>query len=364
MAKRFSRAHGLRFVTIALIVLGLVTAVMMRGKRVLGGKTQASLTLTRQLLGTWVSITVVAADEKTSEAHIEAAFDRIAELDRLMSTYKEDSELSRVNRRAGEGPVAVSEDLFAAISAGVKWCRLSHGAFDIAVSPLLDLWRTCARADRLPTQEEIAALQPLFGAGRIELDAGARSVKFPVEGMRLDLGGLGKGYCADEVVELLKERGVRKALVAVAGDVYALGTRQDGLPWRVGVQDPRRPDSRSALLTVLELSDMAVSTSGNYQRYVEIQGRRYSHIVDPRTGKTADRVPSVTVIARDTLISDILGTALSVLGVEEGIEFVEEMPSVEALFVTIEDPEQPQFVRSSGFARYETASRHEPDYLK
>lgn len=313
------------------------------------------VTETRALLGTWVTITVGAPDEASGRAHLSAAFARIAELEQTLSAHRPNSELVRVNASAAREAVAVSEDLFAPVRAGVEWHRRSHGAFDITVAPLLDHWRACAKANRLPTAAEIARLRPLVDAGRIALDPAHRAIRFPVEGMRVDLGGIGKGYCADEAAKVLKAGGVASALVAVAGDIHALGRRPDGRRWRVGIQDPRRPDSPTALLATLELAQMAVSTSGNYQRFVEIQGRRYSHIVDPRTGMTADAVPSVTVIGPDALTTDIMGTALSVLGVGDGMALVESMANVEAMFVTFDDKDAPQFARSSGFAAYESA---------
>ena len=167
------------------------------------------------------------------------------------------------------------------------------GTFDIAVGPLVELWQTCGKLNRLPTAEEFARVKPLLGAGRIILDPAGRTIRFPVAGMRLDLGGL-KGFIADEVTKLLVRRGVKSALVAMAGDIHALGRNLGGGPWRVGVQDPRNPEG---IVATLDLADRSVSTSGNYERFVEIQGRRYSHIVDPRTGRTAESVPSVTVIA-------------------------------------------------------------------
>ena len=189
-------------------------------------------------------------------------------------------------------------------------------------------------------------------------------MRLPERGLRIDLGGLGKGYCADSVVRALRERNVNSALIAIAGDIYALGRRPDGAAWRIGVQDPRYPDDPSRQLTVLALTDKAVSTSGNYQRFVEIQGRRYSHIIDPRTGQAADNVPSVTVIGPDTLTTDILGTALSVMGVDEGLTLVETLPSVEAMFVVFDKGTNPLITRSSGFAAYEVGRDSETDYRK
>ncbi|GAG06644.1 unnamed protein product, partial [marine sediment metagenome] len=186
----------------------------------------------------------------------------------------------------------------------------------------------------------------------------------PVRGMRPHLGGLGKGYCADAVAALLRARGVTSALICMSGDIYALGNRPDGTAWRVGVQDPRRPDDPSALIAVLQLHDEALSTSGNYQRYILIGGRKYSHIVDPRTGRTAEDVPSVTVIGPDTLTTDVLGTTLSVMGTKDGLQFVESYPGIEALFINFDDRDVAILTRSSGFSAYEVKDKGAPDYRR
>ena len=351
MRTDFRHAAWRRYGAGGVIVAALVVAAVLTSRPVV------PVSAERLMMGATVSITVLAESRAAGAAHLTAAFDRLSLLERAMSATLPDSELSRVNARAARAPVEVSERLFRAIGAGVAWHERTGGAFDITVSPLLALWRRSAQANRLPTRAELAAARGLLGADGIELDAGRRSVRFPAEGMRIHLGGLGKGFCADEVAALLRERGVRNAIIRVAGDIYTLGRRRGGLPWRVGVQDPRQPDSPEAMLTVLELSDMAVSTSGNYQRFVTIDGRRYSHIIDPRTGLAADDVPGVTVIGETTLSTDILGTALSVLGVSDGLRLIESLPGVEAMFVGFAEDGALRLTRSSGFSRYEVGGR-------
>ena len=308
---------------------------------------------TRAMLSTFLTLTVVAESDAGAREHIEAGFERIAELDQELSAYRPDSALAAVNAGAARAPVAVPETLYRALEAGVAWHPRTHGAFDITVGPLIGLWRACGQENRLPTENDFARIRPLLGADRILLDPTARTVRFPVQGMRVDLGGLGKGLIADEAVKALKLRGVRSALVAMSGDIYALGTTAGGRPWRIGVQDPRLSRGGGALVTVLELTDRAVSTSGNYERYTEIRGKRYSHIVDPRTGWAADAVSSVTVIGPDTLTTDILDTSLSVLGVGEGLELASRLQGVEALFIVVDEEGELHFTRTPGFAKYE-----------
>jgi len=333
-----------------LVALALVFAAIFAVTRSRRSPGAAAVSETRTMLGTYVTLTVVAQDEQKAHGHIAAGFDRIADLDRTLSFQKPDSELSRLNARAGHGPVAVSNDLYTVIEAGVLWHGRTMGTFDIAVGPLVELWQTCGKLNRLPTPEELARVKPLLNAGRIVLNPSARTVSLPVEGMRLDLGGLGKGYIADEVARLLVGRGVRSALVSVSGEIRAVGLARSGSPWRIGVQDPRSPE---ALITVLELSDRSVSTSGNYERFEEIHGRRYSHIVDPRTGRTAEGVSSVTVIGPDTMTTDLLGAAVSVLGVQEGMALIEKLPQFEAMCIVLDDRNEMHITRSKGFGSFE-----------
>ena len=246
----------------------------------------------------------------------------------------------------------------------MKWHEQSGGAFDITIRPLLAVWRRAGAQKALPSEQALAEARALVGADRLLLDPEKRTVAIPEEEMRIDLGGLGKGFIADRVADLLQKRGIESALIAMAGDIRAIGRRPGGKPWRVGIQDPRDPNNPRALITVLELTDRSVSTSGNYQRYVEIDGRRYSHIVDPRTGRPADDVPSVTVIGPDALTTDILGTVFSVLGVEEGMRTVESMPEIEALFVTFDDAGELELTRSEGFRKFEATRDTPTDYRK
>jgi len=337
----------------AAVVLMLLAALGLAMRRARVARRPVLRTATALRLGTTIRLSVVASDEERAEDCIAAALARLEELEAELSAQRADSALNAVNRAAGAEPAAVPDDLFRVIQAGVRWYGRTNGCFDIAVGPLLALWKRCGKEGRLPAEREVTAARALTGADHIELDPEARTVRLPAEGMRLHLGGIGKGFCADEIAALLRRRGVRAALVAMAGDIYALGRRPDGRPWRIGVQDPRAPDDPSSYITTLELSDRAVSTSGNYRRYVEIAGRRHSHIIDPRTGRPADAIPSVTVIGPDATTTDVLGTALSVMGLDEALRFAEDLPGVEALFVTLDRTGRLALHRTSGFHRYE-----------
>jgi len=345
-------------------IAGLATFILVVAIVWMAGSGERRFSATRIMLGTDVTVTVVSSGQASAKANMEAAFARIAALEKCLSAHTKDSELSRAVRSSVHEPVSISPDLFAALSAGAAWHKRTKGTFDITIGPLLSLWKKCGKENRLPSDKEIEEAKSRMGVPEIVLDPAARTIRLSGRSLQIDLGGLGKGFCADEAAKTLRKRGVDAALVAVAGDIYALGSRPDGTPWSVGVQDPRDPNNRKALLTTLYLTDWAVSTSGNYQRFVTIQGQRYSHIVDPRTGRPADAVPSVTVVGPNTLTTDILGTALSILGVEDGLAMVEDMPGIEALFVTVGANKQLHLTRSRGFARYEMPNADKSDSRK
>lgn len=306
----------------------------------------------RTLMSTTITLTVAATDEETARGHIRAAFEQLDNLQSELNAHDAKSALAKVNAEAAERPVKVEQSLFDCISEGVKWYDQTNRTFDVTCAPLLKLWRDCGAANRLPQQKELDYARSLCGANAVALDSGTLTVKFSKPGMQLDLGGLGKGFCMDRVSQALRARGVRNALLAGSGDICAIGRNPEGRPWRVGIQDPRKPDDPAALLAVLALTDKSVSTAGNYQRYVTIQEKRYSHIVDPRTGWTADNVPSVTVIGPDSVTTDILDTALSVMGVEEGMKYVDSHKGIEAMFVTFDKNNDPVITQSKGFAGY------------
>jgi len=306
-------------------------------------------------MGTIVSISLCETDGDRQEALFEQVVQRVGHIEEILSAHMPTSELGRLNRLPPGQKMRLSRELWNAVNIGKNWNGKTHGAFDITAAPLIDLWKTAGKVQKVPTAAEIQKTLDRMGVDKLALDDSDWTV-MKTAAVSIDLGGLGKGFVADDIAGLLKERGTTSALIAMSGDIRALGRHPDGRPWRVGIQDPRRPDELGPVVTVVEVSDMAVSTSGNYRRFVEIDGRHYSHIVDPRSGRTAENVPSVSVIGPDALTTDILGTALSVMGVDDGLKLVESMAGVEALFIMLDDSGLLILTRSSGFARYEAST--------
>lgn len=279
-------------------------------------------------MGTTVEITVVAPDTATGEAAVAAGFAEVERLEQVFSSYRADSELSTLNGRAGEGPVAASGDMVDLVGRAIAIARETGGAFNPLMGPAIKLWGI-PEHPRVPSDAELAALRPLTDVGGVTVTPGEGTVTLARPGMALGLGGIAKGYTADRVAALLRHRGISAGIVAVAGDLHVFGTRPDGRPWRVGVRHPRRADRPMAALL---LTDGAVSTSGDYERYFEVDGRRYHHILDPRTLRPAADTVAVTVLARDGTTADGLATALFVMGPKAGLSLVERLPGVEALF--------------------------------
>lgn len=286
---------------------------------------------TETVMGTEVSVTVVAKSRDDGERAIEAAFDEVRRLDRMMSLYKDDSEITSINMFAGKKPVRVSPEIIDVVDAANRISELTHGTFDITVGPLIVLWQMRLEEGKVPTQEEIDAVKRRVGYRNIRIDRKRSEIFLERPGMIMDLGGAAKGYAADRAAAVLASHGIKDAVVAVAGDIRVMGRRPNGAPWRIGIQHPRDKDKTIA---VLELSDISISTSGDYERFKIIGKKRYHHIIDPRTGRPAEGMESVTVIGGTGAVIDPLTTALFILGPKDGMDIVKKL-GYEAVFVDI-----------------------------
>ncbi|RMG01907.1 MAG: FAD:protein FMN transferase [Nitrospirae bacterium] len=273
------------------------------------------------VMDTIVAITVVSDDPSRAEMVIDEGFSELRRLEKLLSFFSGESEISRINKNAGIKPVKVSADTLRVIKKAVEVSRMSGGAFDITVGPVTGLYDF--KEKRLPGDDELERALKLVGYKNIIIDEDRGTVFLKNRGMKIDTGGIAKGYGADRVVELLKKRGIKAALVAVAGDIRCYGRRPDGKPWRVGVKDPMK--TGDAILGVLPLTDSAISTSGDYERFFIKDGMRYHHLIDPRTGRPAHGLKSVTVLAPEGVLTDSYATAAFVLGLEEGRRLLEKL---------------------------------------
>jgi thiamine biosynthesis lipoprotein len=280
-------------------------------------------------MGTLVTVTAVASDKNVGDRAVQAAFDEIKRLEQLLSTWRSDSELSQVNAQAGHRPVQVSPDTFQLVLKALDIAALTHGGFNIALGPAVEAW-SVTEEQRIPGDKELQQLKLLVDWTSIQFDRERRTIYLPLKGMRIDVGGIGKGYAADRAVEEMKRVGARGGVVALSGDIKTFGSLPDGGGFSVGIRHPRE---EGTLIAVIDLKDEAISTAGDYERFFERDGVRYHHILDPHTLQPARACQSVTVIAKEGVMADGLDTGIFVLGPERGMALVEHLPDVEAIII-------------------------------
>ncbi len=287
----------------------------------------------RMLMDTYCTITVVSPSRERAKAAIDGGFAEIANLEFLLNYFSDDSEITAINRGAGVKPVRVSPETREIMEMSVDMAKATGGAFDPTIAPVIKQWKFSKDSSKksfVPSGEEIERALRLVDYKKIEINAGASEVFLKEKGMEIDLGGIAKGYGADRALDAIKNKGIRAALVAIAGDIRGYGLNLSGTGWKVGIQDPR-PATESDkpwedIFAVLHLEESAISTSGDYQRFFIKDGRRYHHILDPETGFPAESgLVSVSVIAPEGYLADSLSTAVFVLGPEKGMILLESM---------------------------------------
>ncbi|HJT20558.1 MAG TPA: FAD:protein FMN transferase [Nitrospira sp.] len=307
----------------------LLQPVASAGESISHGSAPVVVKRAQTHMGTLVSITAVADTNQQAQASIEQGFREIKRLEQLLSTWLPESELSRVNRSAGLRPIIVSPETMELVSRSLEIARLTGGGFNIAVGPAVELWSVTQR-QTIPTAAELDAIKPLVDWTAIRLDREAGTIFLPRTGMRIDVGGIGKGYAADRAVAAMRHAGASAGVVALSGDIKTFGRLPDGAKFPVGIQHPRREE---AVLALIDLEDEAMSTAGDYERFFERDGVRYHHILDPVSLQPARDCQSVTIIAKDGVWADGLDTGIFVLGPAEGMKLVERLPGVEAIIV-------------------------------
>lgn len=343
-----SRAHGLAICCIVLTALAAVNALDTRA-----GQNPVELKryeLSEPHMGTLFRITLYAPDEATAKKAARSAFARIAELNRIMSDYLEDSELMRLCKTGGTLPVSVGEDLFTILQTSLEVGRLSGGAFDVTVGPVVRLWRRTRRTLELPSPAELKKAMSVVGSDKIRLDPARRSVQLLVDGMLLDLGGIAKGYAAEEALAVLRRFGITRALIAAGGDIVA-GDAPPGAPgWKVAVQALSSVEAPAE--HVLMLRNHAVSTSGDANQFAVIGGKRYSHVIDPRTGMGLVGRRSISVVAKSGTRADAFDTAVGVMGPEKGLKLIESQDDLACLYVQENAKGEIESKMSSRLARF------------
>ncbi len=302
-------------------------------------------------MGTLFRIKLYAANQADAQHAFAAAFARVGKLDRTLSDYKPDSELNRLSQLAVRNPIHVSDDLFRVLAASQQLSEKTGGAFDITVGPLTHLWREARKKGRVPSSAEIKQTQVKCGYRKLRIDPVAQSVEFAEEGMQLDAGAIAKGDAADQALLTIGRCGIRSALVAASGDLAFSDAPPGEAGWKIGVDSLDSAQARFP--KTLVLSNAAVSTSGSTEQHLDAGGVRYSHIIDPQSGLGITRDITVSVIAPKGIEADSLATAVSVLGAERGLSFIEQQPGASAV-ILVNESSRPKLLESARFQTLRT----------
>jgi len=318
---RFSRTFSLPWLVAALLFVSGAAA---------GSSLYADeLSRTDFVLGTVCTVRLI---DGGNNATLNEAFSRLRNIEDHMSTNKDSSEISRVNAMAGKEPVKVSDDTFYVISKALDYARLTNGAFDPSVGPLVKLWNIGNGGEKVPPEKEILAAKSLVDWRQVALDANTKKVFLKKSGMRLDLGAIAKGYAADELEKILLDHKVKAAIIDLGGNIFVFGSKRDKSQWRVGIQNPE--SARGEYLGIVTGGQMTVVTSGVYERYFFENGKRYHHILSTQTGFPVDNgLVSVSIVSESSIDADALSTSLFILGIEKGMEFLKQFPDTYAVFI-------------------------------
>jgi len=298
------------------------------------GKDAKKYRETKMLMGTIVQIDCCSQEQQSKDIErvYKEVWKRLEEISWRMYVFDEKSDVSKINYSDGI-PVEVEADTYQLLKDSVYFSKLTHGAFDITVWPLIKLWKDSAKKNQIPSKEDLRQVQKVIGAGVFEL-LDNNQVRLRNKDAKVDLGGIAKGYAVDEAARIFRAHGMHDFFIDAGGDIYVGGQNCKGELWRIGIRDPR---DKSKILNVIQLTNAAVTTSGNYEQYLEIQGRRWSHIIDPVSGYPQKEVVSATVIAPSAKDADALSTALSVLGSEKGTALINHLDAQHASLIMVKE---------------------------
>lgn len=286
------------------------------------------------LMGSNFEITVVADNKNQGDHFINLAVSEISRIERLISSWDEHSQTSLINRNAGINPVSVNPELFSLIERSIKISKLTDGAFDISYASMDNIWKFDGSMTEIPDEQTLLESVSKVGFESIELNEENHTVFLRNLGMRIGFGAIGKGYAADKAKELLVQNGVSSGIINASGDLNAWGRQPDGTPWMVAIVNPLNKEKAYSWLPV---QDMAVVTSGNYEKFVTIDGVKYSHIIDPRTGMPSNGISSVTILTKSAELADALATSVYVMGVDTGLNLINQLKGVETIIVDSEN---------------------------
>lgn len=286
-------------------------------------------------MGNRFEITVCAESEEEGQSAIDSAIEEISRIERLLTTFKESSQTNLINRNAGISPVRVDKEVFDLIERSIRISRITQGAFDITYGSVdKKLWNFDQSMTQLPDRETALKSVHLINYRNIVLDEHKGTVFLKEKGMRIGFGGIGKGYAAEMAKHVLRERGIKGGVVNAAGDLTTWGHLPDGREWTIGIADP---DSSRHPFSYLNVSDMAIATSGNYEKYITINGKKYSHTIDPKTGLPVTGIKSVTIISPNAEIADAMATPVMIMGIHVGLDMVNQVRGLSCIIIDDDD---------------------------
>jgi thiamine biosynthesis lipoprotein len=285
-------------------------------------------------MGTAFQITAIHEDAAVAQLAVQKAYEEVERIEALLSEWIESSETSYINRNAGIAPVKVSDEIFQLIYRSNKVSKITSAAFDISFAAVDKIWRFDGSMTEIPDSALVAASVQFVNFNDIELNSKDKTVFLKNKGMKIGFGAIGKGYTANRCKKIMLELGIESGVVNAGGDLICWGTQKNGAPWTIGIADPSKKESA---LSYLEISDMAVVTSGNYERFAILDGQKFCHIIHPRTGWPVQHLKSVTIICPDAELADALATAVYVLGTTDGLAVVNQLKNVECFIIDEND---------------------------
>ena len=288
-----------------------------------------------KLMGNHFELTVVADNEKWAHERIDAGVSEIQRIERLLTTFNDDSETNLINQNAGISPVAVSAETFNLVERSLRISQVTQGAFDITYGSIdKRLWNFDQQMTSLPDRETAKNMVRLINYQNVILDREKSTVFLKEKGMRIGFGGIGKGYAAERAKLVMKQQGVESGVVNASGDLTAWGLQPNGNPWTVGIANP---DAKHEVFSYMSITDLAVATSGNYEKYVMIDGKKYSHTINPRTGLPVTGIKSVTIITTNAEIADAMATPVMIMGIQTGLDMIDQIKDIEAVIIDDHD---------------------------
>jgi thiamine biosynthesis lipoprotein len=299
-------------------------ALLLAGSPALAAQSGTDTREYRYVMGTSMQVQAIGGDQAARRAAIDAAFAAMAEVDRLMSNYRSDSELSHVNREAARGPVVVSDPLLRVIEAAQRVSAACNGAFDVTIGPLVRLWGFRDNTPHIPTSAELGAVRPLVGYRSLIVDAPHHTIRFAHPGMEIDLGGIAKGFAVEVAANVLRDHGLT-GFIDAGGNQYMLGTPPGKSVWTVGIKNP---DAANRLIGVVDVKGGSASTSADYATFLVAEGRTYGHLLDPHTLQPSTASLSATIVSEDGTLADAMSKAAFILGPHQGIALIDATPGM------------------------------------